>query len=77
MNLLEAVLYLTVVWLLLEVQYYRFLTALEAPQETGSTCPRQVVMEEVEEAEQRLQQLSDQAVLAMVADLRRQLGNDR
>ncbi len=34
-------------------------------------------MEEVEEAEQRLQQLTDQAVLTMVAELRRQLGNDR
>ncbi|HSH61437.1 MAG TPA: hypothetical protein VK988_17700 [Acidimicrobiales bacterium] len=55
------------------MQNYRFLTALDPPQETSSADQRQVVMEEVQEAEQRLQQLTDQAVLAMVAELRRQL----
>ncbi len=35
MNLLEAVLYITVAWLLLEAQNYRFLTALDEPQETA------------------------------------------
>lgn len=76
MNLLEAVLCLTVAWLLLKTQNYRFLTALEPPQATGLAGKRLVVIEEVEEAEQRLQRLTDQAVLAMAAELRRQLRND-
>ncbi len=36
----------------------------------------QGALDHLQRAEQRLQQLTDEAVLAMVAELRRQLGND-
>ncbi len=76
MTLLEALLlFLSVAWLLTDAEDYRAARVLDAVHGEVDVRHREAV-EQVQRAEQRLQQLTDQAVLAMVAELRRQRGND-
>ncbi len=77
MSPLEALLlFLSLAWLLTDVERSGTGTALDDLDRGCAVGHQEGVLEQVQRAEQRLQQLTDQAVLAMVAELRRQLGDD-
>ncbi|HSH61608.1 MAG TPA: hypothetical protein VK988_18560 [Acidimicrobiales bacterium] len=77
MNLLEALLlFLSLTWLLMDPEHCQAVTPPEAGHQEDGVQRCDDAVEPIQRAEQRLQQLTDQAVLAMVAELRRQQGND-
>ncbi len=78
MTLLEALLlFLSVAWLVADPERLVSRRPGGSPSggEGAALHPEHALLQ-AQRAEQRLQQLTDQAVLAMVAELRRQLGND-
>ncbi len=72
MNPLEALLlFVAMLWLVVDPEHDR--TPATTVFEGGLVERGDVRLDHAHRAEQRLQQLTDQAVLAMVAELRRQL----